>query len=219
MTARIPHCALLLAALSLLPACELFQGADTGDGGWVSLFDGESLEGWTSSDETPGCFSVKDGSIVVEGGRAHLFYSGPVEDARFENFEFQADVMTFTGANSGLYFHTEFQKEGWPSKGYEAQVNNSHRNKNRTGSLFGVKNIEETDAEDEKWFNYHLAVEGKRIVVRIDGETVVDYTEPENPERRPNMAGRLLGSGTFAIQAHDPTCKVHYKNIRVKPSP
>jgi hypothetical protein len=43
-----------------------------------------------------------------------------------------------------------------------------------------------------------------------------EYTEPPNVERPADMAGRKLGSGTVAIQGHDPKSKVFYRNIQIK---
>src|SRR6478736_5357270 len=88
-------------------------------------------------------FSVSDGKIVVHGKTAHLFYVGPVENHNFKNFEFKAQVMTMPGANSGIYFHTEYQQGGWPAKGFEVQVNNSHTDWKRTGSLYSVEDVKE----------------------------------------------------------------------------
>jgi len=69
------------------------------------------------------------------------------------------------------------------------------------------------------WFNYRVVVEGKTIRTYVDGELMVDYTEPDTPFRPEGMAGRLLSSGTFALQAHDPASVVAYKNIRVRSLP
>src|SRR5438045_3019692 len=93
--------------------------------GWVPLFDGKSLTGWKVGSNAS-TFSVDSGMIVAHGSTAHLFYVGEVKQHNFKNFEFKADVMTTPGSNSGIYFHTEYQESGWPSKGYEVQVNNSH---------------------------------------------------------------------------------------------
>src|SRR5579872_4315063 len=90
--------------------------------GWINLFDGQSFTGWKAS-EHPGTFTIADGMIVVFGERAHLFYEGPVANHNFKNFEFKAKVMTTPGSNSGMFIHTDYQEEGWPSKGYEIQVN------------------------------------------------------------------------------------------------
>ena len=185
---------------------------------WISLFDGRTLEGWKAS-ENPSTFSVDDGRIVADGPRAHLFYQGAVENHNFRNFEFRADVMTTPGSNSGIYFHTEYQETGWPSKGYEAQVNNTHSDPRKTGSLYAIDDIKRSPAEDNEWFTMHITVQGKRIVIRVDGETLVDYTEPENVERPEEMSGRVLSSGTFALQGHDPESRVYYRNIMVKPLP
>lgn len=199
----------LTLCLSLQPG-----GADAEEG-WVSLFDGETLEGWKVA-EHPDSARVVDGSIVCHGDRAHVFYVGPVQDHDFADFELKLEVKTWPGSNSGVYFHTEYQDEGWPAKGYEAQVNNTQSDWRRTGSLYAIDDVREAPAKDGEWWEYHVKVEGKRIVLTANGETTVDYTEPENAERGEGMEGRRLSSGTFALQCHDPDSRVAYRNIRVK---
>ena len=185
---------------------------------WQSLFDGKTLEGWRTS-EAPGSFSVSDGAIVVRGPRSHLFYVGPVADHDFRDFELQLEVMTKPGANSGVYFHTAWQEEGWPAKGYEVQVNNSQSDPKRTGGLYAVKDNYQAPAEDDVWFTLRIRVEGRRIRTFVDDKLIVDYTQPEQPERPADMQGRVLSSGTFALQAHDPGSEVHYRNIKVRTLP
>ena len=73
-------------------------GQDNNDG-WISLFNGKDLTGWKAS-ENEGTFTVRNGMIIVNGKRSHLFYDGPVENANFQDFEFKADIMTKPGANS-----------------------------------------------------------------------------------------------------------------------
>lgn len=183
--------------------------------GWVSLFDGKSLDGWKVG-ENASTFSVQDGAIQVFGPRAHLYYVGPVGNHNFTNFEWKADAMTFPGANSGMYFHTEYQEGGWPQKGYEVQVNNSHTDTIRTGSLYNIVKIEAPPSKDGEWFTQQINVTGKRVVIKVNNIQQVDYTEPANVERPADMKGRLISSGTFALQGHDPKSKVLFKNIMVK---
>jgi hypothetical protein len=179
--------------------------------GWYTLFDGKTLEGWKAS-ENQGSFTVKDGEIVVNGPRSHLFYAGPVGKASFKNLEFKADVLTTPGSNSGMYIHTEFQESGFPGKGYEVQVDNSHSDPRRTGGLYGVKDVmNDSPAKDNEWFTQHVVVCGKRIIVKVNGNVTVDYTEPANPK-----GGRKLSRGTVALQGHDPKSVVRYKNLMVK---
>ncbi len=188
--------------------------------GWISLFDGKTLNGWKSNEEVPGVFTVEDGTIKVKGGRAHLFYAGDVKGAKFKNFEFKAKVMTKKNANSGIYFHTEFQKDGWPAKGYECQVNNSFdKDPRRTGSLYAVKDFKEVFIKDSEWFDYNIKVEGKHVVITVNGKVTADYTEKEGDPRQDDTQkkGRWVSEGTFAFQAHDPGCEVYYKDIQVKP--
>lgn len=189
---------------------------------WLSLFDGKSLEGWTPN-ENPDSWQVENGSLVTKGDRSHLFYTGSVANHDFKNFIFEAEVKTTPGANSGIYVHTEFQSEGWPAKGYECQVINSspkphgkYIERKMTGSIYAVRNNWQAPVRDNVWFKYRIRVVGKTIQTFINGRLICEYTERDDVWRRENLSGRLLGSGTFALQAHDPDSEVRFRNLRVK---
>ncbi|QHT70906.1 DUF1080 domain-containing protein [Rhodocytophaga rosea] len=182
---------------------------------WISLFDGKSLKGWKVG-ENAATFKVEKGMIVVEGPRAHLFYQGPVLNHTFTDFEFKAQVMTTPGSNSGIYFHTDYQEDGWPSKGYEVQVNNTHTDWRKTGSLYAIQDVKEIPAKDNEWFTEHIIVKGKKVTIKVNDKTLVEYTEPDSVSRSTTNA-RKISSGTFALQGHDPKSKVYYKEIMVKP--
>jgi hypothetical protein len=182
---------------------------------WVSLFDGKDLNGWKVGSNAS-TFSVENGTIVVNGPTAHLFYDGTVKQHQFKNFEFKASVMTAPGSNSGIYIHTIYQESGWPKKGYEVQVNNSHTDWRRTGSLYGIQDVKEVYVKDDEWFTEYIKVEGKKITVKLNDKTVVEYIEPDNVKRPDGDEGHILNGGTFALQGHDPKSKVYFKNIMVK---
>ena len=217
----IKRTAILLVVCTAFTVCGNAQGNN--DEGWISLFDGTSLNGWKAS-EKPGTFAVKDGMLVVNGPRSHLYYSGPVRRHNFRNFEFRADVMTTKGSNSGIYFHTQFQPNNWPDKGFECQVNTSHTDVKKTGGLYNVKDVivkdltkEQAPSKDDQWFHYYIKVEGKHVLIQIDGKTTVDWTQPGDYVPPKGNAGRKLDQGTIAIQGHDPKSLVYFKNIAIRP--
>jgi hypothetical protein len=182
---------------------------------WIPLFDGKSLSGWKVGDNAS-TFTADSGMIIVHGPTAHLFYDGEVMQHDFKNFEFKAEVKTMPGANSGIYFHTAFQQGGWPAKGYEVQVNNSHSDWRRTGSLYAIQDVKEVYVKDGEWFTEYIKVQGKKVTIKINDKTVVEYTEPDNPERPAGQEKKVLSSGTFALQGHDPKSIVYYRNIMVR---
>ena len=191
---------------------------------WVSLQDGKSLAGWKAA-ERPESWVVEDGAFVSHGERAHLFYVGKVGKHDFKNFEFSADVMTSPGANSGIYVHTKWQGPGWPVAGYELQVINSNPPAEKMngyvehkmgGSIYAVRNTWIAPARDNEWFNYRIRVVGKTIQTFINDQLVCEYAESATPFRPDDKKGRLLSSGTFALQAHDPGSVVKYRNMKVK---
>jgi len=184
--------------------------------GWIPLFDGKTLDGWKVN-ENPETFRVEDGAIVVNGQRSHLFYVGDVDNHNFKNFELKVDVMTFPHSNSGIYFHTQFQDEGFPAVGHEVQVNISHSDWRRSGSIYGVVHVDTVPVRDNQWYTQHIIVKDKTVRILIDGKLILEYNEPI-PDAKPNT-GRFISSGTFALQGHDPGSKVLFRNIRVKVLP
>ncbi|MEP7251201.1 MAG: DUF1080 domain-containing protein [Ginsengibacter sp.] len=186
--------------------------------GWSSLFDGKSLDGWKAS-EAPGTFSVEDGAIKVGGPRSHLYYEGPVMNHDFKNFEFKALVMTKPGSNSGIYFHTAYQEKGFPDKGFEVQVNNSHTDWKRTGGLYDIKDTKEVYVKDDIWFTEYIRVEGNHVIIKINDTVVTDWTQPDGFVPPKGHANRIISDGTFALQGHDPKSIVFFKDIMVKPLP
>lgn len=186
------------------------------EAGFETLFDGKSLAGWKAN-ENPGSWKVADGAIVCHGPRSHLFYVGPdaAKPAEFKNFHFKADVLTKPNSNSGVFFHTAFQPEGWPAQGYEMQVNNSFaRDPVRTGSIYNVVKNFVPPAPDDEWFTEEVMVNGKSVTVMVNGKVLFEFVEPEGV-----TGTRKLSAGTFALQAHDPGSEVHFKNVRVKRLP
>jgi len=188
---------------------------------WTELFNGRDLCGWKAS-ENPSSFRVENGAIVCSGPRAHLFYD---TSESFRNFELVAEIKTTPQANSGIYFHTNFQENDWPSAGYEVQVNNTHKGigdyheTKKTGSLYAVRNVYYQMAGDNEWFTMRVKVVENHVQIYINDYQVVDYVQPENPWRSEEHPGRLLGSGTFALQAHDENSTVYYRSIKVKRLP
>lgn len=178
--------------------------------GFVSLFDGKTLDGWKIN-QAPESFAVEDGAIRANGDCSHLFYEGKVNGAKFKNFELRLDVMTRANSNGGFFIHTLYKEKGWPS-GYEIQVNNTQKDPQKSGGLYNtVKNL--TPFQDDKWMKYVIIVKDGVVIVTVDDKELVNYkTEAGTSKLLPE-------GGTFAIQAHDKGSTTFYKNIRVKVLP
>ncbi len=201
----------MLLSLSLTLLFGGFAVSDDEEG-FKQIWDGKTFKGWKAS-ENKEAWKIEDGKLLCDGKRSHLFYMG--DDKPFKNFELRVDVMTTPGSNAGIYFHTKYQETGWPKQGFETQVNNSHRDPKRTGSLYGVENVMKAPAKDNEWYTQSILVKGKRIILSVNGKVLVDYTEPDDVKAGKDFS-RVLNEGTFALQAHDPQSKVYFKNIRVK---
>ena len=208
--------------------------------GWISLWGGESLNGWRASQETnwaelkwwegtdvwpsqqntgTGSFQlisnrVDSNAIVVEGPQSYLFYTGPVDGGDFKNFEFKVDVYTYPGSAAGVYFHTRYKEEGPPSFGYEAQINASRAGESMTGSLVGASEVKNAPHGDNEWFSYYIKVDGKKVTVKVNGETVTEFTEPENAD-----GPASLHRGTIALESVGSDSRVYFRNPMIRPLP
>jgi hypothetical protein len=188
--------------------------------GWYSLFNGKDLSGWKKTTDNPETFKVVDGEIVAHGKKCHLYYDGPVCNACFKNFEWKCEILTKPGSNSGMYFHAKFQRKDWPKTGIEVQVNNTHDDPIKTGSIYKVKDImNDSPAKDDEWFTQHVIVKGRCITIKVNDEIVNEFKWPKDFQRDEGWEGNVLSRGTFVLQGHDPDSEVHYRKVMVKPLP
>jgi hypothetical protein len=190
------------------------------EAGFTSLFNGKDLTGWQASAD-PSSFSVQNGAIVAHdvGQPSHLFYEGPVGDHSFRNFELRLDATARYRSNGGVYLMTAFQAQGFPNKGFEIQVNNSHTDRIRTGSLYHVVDLSYVPAQDDEWFPMVMKVEGNTITIAVKGQEVVHWVQPPDWAGSYDFSDRRIAPGTIALQAHDPYSVTAYANIRIRPLP
>jgi len=195
---------------------------------WQPLFNGKDLAGWRATND-PDSFTVKDGILRCQasGKRpAHLLYVGEHKMGfeKFKNFELEARVKSEPNANGGIFIHTSKATRDAGKvldEGYEVQLNSSPREPRKTGSLYAIVDLDESPVDETKWFTIRIVVKEKRITVAINGKEVVDYTEPPDPKRTPERAGRVLAAegGAIALQAHDLRSVWYFKEIKVKKLP
>ena len=186
-------CGAVLFALAAAPA-------DTD--GWISMFDGKTLNGWKAN-ERPESWTVRDGTITGDGEASHLFWM----EHECENCEFKAEVKIGHAGNSGMYFRTAFGP-GFP-KGYEAQVNSSHTDPVRTGSLYGFVKVLETLIPDDTWGTQDIIAQGNHIIIKVNDKVTVDYVEATNRYTK----------GYLALQQHNKGSVVQYRNLMYRPLP
>lgn len=169
---------------------------------WVSMFNGKDLDGWKANEKTD-VWKVKDGAIVGDGDRSHLFWM----KQECENCEFKATVKISDGGNSGMYFRAAFG-EGWP-KGYEAQVNSSHKDPVRTGSLYNFSKVLDQLVPPDTWFTQDIIADGNHIIIKVNDKTTVDFVDEKN----------TFMKGYLALQQHNLGSIVMYKDLYYRPLP
>ena len=187
------------------------------ESGYTSLFNGKDLAGWKASANADS-FKVENGAIIANavGQASHLYYDGSVGNHSFTNFDLRLDVLARYRSNGGVYVMTEFQPQGFPGKGFEIQVNNSHSDRVRTGSLYHVLDLSNIPGKDDEWIPMQIKAEGNTITVTLKGQEVVRWTQPADWQSNYDTTSRKIAPGTIALQSHDSYSVTAYSNIRIK---
>jgi len=203
------------AVLPVLLLASLMQTKP--EAGFTSLFNGKDFTDWKIGGPAE-TFTIQDGAIVAQGTASMIYYDGPFRNHAFRNFQLKVDVMTKPGSNGGIWIMCDYQDRVWPQKGFEIQVDNSHTDPIRTGSLYHVKDVlNDSPAKDDVWFTLDILAQGDTIVIKVDDKEIVNWTQPADWAGSRDFKLRKVGPGTIGFQGHDPKSVVSYKNIRIKP--
>lgn len=195
----------VMALMFLLPTAPVT--AD--DAPWVSLFDGQSLEGWEKVGQDASVWEVKEGMLCGSGPASMLVCTkGP-----YKNFRYRAEVKINDGGNSGLYFRAARTPKF--TDGYEAQIDSTHKDPIRTGSLYGMCHVYDQLVKPDTWFTYELEVRDDiwrgrkmtRIKITVDGKELYEYLD----------FAQTFKEGHFAFQQHDPGSRVNIRKVEVLP--
>jgi hypothetical protein len=211
MTRHLLAGAFLLIGLGLLeqatPRLAAEDKKEKDDSGWVQLFNGKDLTGWKTHPKNPGEWRVEDGILIGSGPVSHLFS----ERGDYENFHYRVEAMINDGGNSGQYFRTKFVP-GFPIY-YEAQINSTHRDPIKTGSLYKFKEgeVREMLVKPNEWFTQEVIADGNHIIIKVNDKETVNLKVTD-----PNV---LFTKGHFALQQHDPGTIVKFRKIEVKELP
>jgi hypothetical protein len=179
-----------------------------GEKPWVSLFDGKSLDGWEKVGKEESVWEVKDGAINGSGPASMLVCTkGP-----YTNFKYKAEIMINDKGNSGLYFRTT--RKPTFSDGYEAQIDSTHTDPIRTGSLYGMCHVYKRLVEPDTWFTYEIEVQddvwrGKNVTrmrITVNGDELYQFLDFDQQWKE----------GYFAFQQHDPGSKVQIRKVEVQ---
>ncbi|EMI46874.1 DUF1080 domain-containing protein [Rhodopirellula sp. SWK7] len=184
-----------------------FSCANADEPNWTSLFNGTNLDGWKKVGSDNSQWEVTDGVIQGSGGTSMLVTTtGP-----YQNFKYRVEIKINDGGNSGVYFRTS-ANPGFLD-GYEAQVDSTHSDPIRTGSLYGFCHVYKQHVKPDTWFTYELEVrddiwrgrEMTRIKISIDGNELYEYLDFE----------KTFKEGHFAFQQHDPGSRVSIRKVDV----
>ncbi|MCC6493854.1 MAG: DUF1080 domain-containing protein [Pirellulales bacterium] len=156
--------------------------------------------------------------LKVTGG------SGQLEsEASFGDFTLQFDCrVDGDGLNSGVFFRCIPREY---MQGYECQIHNGMKEGDPTqptdfgtGAIYRRIPARRIVAQDHEWFTTTVNAVGAHIAVWVNGRQVTDWTDPRPANENPR-AGLRIAPGTIALQGHDPTTNLRFRNIKIRELP
>jgi len=166
--------------------------------GWVLLFDGASLFGWSSS--TQANWKAADGTLSASEGESGLL----VSNSQFADYVLKVDFRAGPGTNSGVFLRTppSLGPEEVATRCYEVNIAPPD-SPFPTGSLVRRRRAEVSVANGN-WRSFEITAEGGRLSVTLDGKKVLDYADP-----KPVLRGRI------GLQWN--RGNIEFRNVKLKP--
>ncbi len=169
--------------------------------GWINLFDGESLFGWTANSDKSN-WRVEDGVIVCEDETKSLLQT----NFQFADYEFRCDWRLAKGGNSGVFLRGQF-KPGSPAKDcYELNMADEHPSGFTTGGLVGRVKAEGVGPTEGEWHTWHIACLGSKTTVKLDDKVVLEFDDTGENARSFGHIGLQMNAG-----------KIEFRNVCLKP--
>ncbi|MBN2136279.1 MAG: DUF1080 domain-containing protein [Sedimentisphaerales bacterium] len=204
--------------------------AEEKEAGFKQMFNGKDLTGWQGN--TTG-YVVKDGMIVVEPslGGENLY-----TEREYANFIMRFEFKLTPGANNGLGIRTPMNVDA-AYQGMELQILDNLSPKysglrpyqyhgsiydvvaadeTKKGCLKVAENWNEKDWKDGGWNYEEVVADGKKVRVKVNGETLVDadistVTDSKVLERHPGLNNE---KGYIGFCGHGD--KLAFRNLRIK---
>lgn len=165
--------------------------------GWILLFDGQTPFGWKATSEAN--WQVADGVISVSKGEPGLLCT----TSQFGNYVLKVDFRSAKGTNSGIFLRTSPDPTDVTTQCYELNIADSGTNPYPTGS-FVKRQRAKADHDSTGWQSFQVSADGGHFIVKLDGQVVLEYTDP-----------KPLGRGFIGLQLN--SGKVEFRNIKLKP--
>ena len=165
-----------LALTSLPRADELNQltPQELADG-WVLLFDGQTMFGWESTNKKIN-WKVADGIISATKGDKGFLQT----TSQFGDYVLKVDFRYPAETNSGVYMRMKELPPKPDVDCYELNIADQPTHDFPTGSLVKRKKAEGV-ADVREWRSFEVTAQGAHFVIKLDGKTVLDYTDPKTP--------------------------------------
>jgi hypothetical protein len=187
-----------VAILSIAGVTTTVSAGGQAQGGWITLFDGTSLNGWTRVGDAN--WEIVDGAVQATKGAASFL----VTSRSYDNFQITLEFWASDDANSGVFIRCQDPKNITAMNAYEVNIYDKRPDPAyRTGAIVDVaKPMVNLDAGG-RWNTFDITAQGTKLIVIMNGMKTVDVDHKGHAR------------GPIALQYGAGT--VRFRNVRIRP--
>ena len=220
---KLPIAGISLLLLFLFPfAATSEEEAGEDEAGFVSLFDGKTLKGWTLARKRGAGYAVENGMLVcLKGGGGNLY-----TEKEYANFAFRFEFRLEEGGNNGVGIRAPLEGDA-AYVGMEIQILDDTAERygkllpaQYHGSIYKVFPAQQGHLKKVgEWNEEEILADGRRVRVTLNGTVIVDadldsVKDPAVLKEHPGLANK---KGHIGFLGHNH--RVEFRNIRIKELP
>jgi len=164
-----------IAALALGLAALSYAPQASSESGWITLFDGKSLDGFTKTGDAN--WRVEDGTIVADKGNGFL-----VTRNDYKDYEIRTEFWVEPDSNSGIFIRCADPNKIGADNCYEVNIWDARPDPSYgTGAIVNVAKVDPMPKAGGKWNTYEITAKGSTLTVVLNGQKTVAAQDSKLP--------------------------------------
>jgi 3-keto-disaccharide hydrolase len=173
------------------------EASGQADAGWITLFDGSSLDNWTTTGDAN--WKLADGVVAADKGNGFL-----VSKSSYTNFQIRAEFWVDAEANSGIFIRCSDPQKISAKNCYEVNIFDKRPDPAYgTGAIVDVAKVSPMPKAGGQWNTYEITAKGNQLTVALNGIRTVDVSDSTH------------ASGPIALQYGAGVVK--FRKVQIKP--
>jgi hypothetical protein len=199
-----------IAMLALGLSALAYSPQASSEAGWVSLFDGKSLDGFNKVGDAN--WRIEDGMIVSDKGNGFL-----VTKTDYKDYEIRAEFWVEADSNSGIFIRCTQPEKIGAETCYEVNIWDTRPDPSYgTGAIVNVAKVNPMPHAGGKWNTFEITAKGSSFTVVLNGQKTVDNAQDAKLANGKVALQHGLGTKDAAGVANDKGV-VKFRKVEIKP--